>query len=93
MDTQNHLAAYGWVDGNPVHFLTLADSTATTEVKQRIGNRIEKERAPGEKNTTRIWCMQSVNMISFAIPSLFQSVMVLKYIMSKLPWVYWIWPL
>ena len=45
MDTQNHLAAYGWVDGNPVHFLTSADSTATTEVKQRIGNRIEKVRA------------------------------------------------
>ena len=46
VDIKNHLAAYGWVDGNPVHFLTSADGTATTDVKRRISRNIEKVRAP-----------------------------------------------
>ena len=46
VDVRNHLAAYGWVDGNPVHFITSADGTATTEVRRRIGKKVEKVRAP-----------------------------------------------
>jgi hypothetical protein len=46
VDVRNHLAAYGWVDGNPVHFLTSADGTATTMVNRRIGKQTQKVRAP-----------------------------------------------
>ena len=46
VDTKNHLAAYGWVDGNPVHFLTSADGTGSTEVKRRVGRTIARVKAP-----------------------------------------------
>ena len=46
IDTRNELAAYGWVDGNPVHFLTSADGTATSTVNRRIGRETKKVRAP-----------------------------------------------
>ena len=46
VDVRNNLVAYGWVDGNPVHFLTSADGSKTTEVKRRIGKKIEKIKAP-----------------------------------------------
>ena len=46
VDVNNHLAAYGWVDGNPVHFLTSADSTSSTEVKRRVGKQIARVTAP-----------------------------------------------
>ena len=46
IDTTNHIAAYGWIDGNPVHFITTADGTTTTEVKRRVGKKIERIKAP-----------------------------------------------
>ena len=46
VDIRNEIAAYGWVDGNPVHFLTTADGTATSTVSRRIGRQIKKVRAP-----------------------------------------------
>ena len=46
VDSKNHLAAFGWVDGNPVHFLTSADGTATTFVKRRIGRETKAVKAP-----------------------------------------------
>ena len=46
VDHHNQLAAYGWVDGNPVHFLTSADGTATSTVNRRIGRQVQKVRAP-----------------------------------------------
>ena len=46
VDAKNHIAAYGWIDGNPVHFLTTADGTTTTEVKRRIGKKVERIKAP-----------------------------------------------
>ena len=46
VDIRNGIAAYGWVDGNPVHFITSADGTATSTVSRRIGRQIKKVRAP-----------------------------------------------
>ena len=45
IDTTNHIAAYGLIDGNPVHFMTTADGTTTTEVKRRIGKKVERIKA------------------------------------------------
>ena len=51
VDVRNNLVAYGWVDGNPVHFLTSADGSNTSEVTRRIGKKKEKIKAPiGIKN-------------------------------------------
>ena len=36
-DEKHDIACYGWLDGNPVHFLTSADGTVTNEVSRRIG--------------------------------------------------------
>ena len=46
VDSTNHLAAYGWVDGNPVHFLTSADGTGSTNVKRRVGRKVSRVKAP-----------------------------------------------
>jgi hypothetical protein len=40
------IACYGWIDGNPVHFLTSADGTTTSEVTRRIGRSKKKVKAP-----------------------------------------------
>jgi len=45
-DEKHGIACYGWVDGNPVHFLTSADGTVTNEVSRRIGRCDKKVKAP-----------------------------------------------
>lgn len=40
------MAAYGRVDGNPVHFLTTADGTTMTTVRRRIGSTIKTISVP-----------------------------------------------
>ena len=40
------LVAMGWVDGNPVHFLTTADGTEETTVNRRVGSIVSTVRAP-----------------------------------------------
>jgi len=39
------LLAIGWVNGNPVHFLTTADGTDETHTQRQVGNRRRKQRA------------------------------------------------
>jgi hypothetical protein len=39
------IACYGWIDGNPVHFLTSTDGTTTNEVTRRIGRCEKKAKA------------------------------------------------
>ena len=46
MDFKNQIVAYGWVDGNPVHFLTSADGTGTSSVTRRVGRESVRVRAP-----------------------------------------------
>jgi hypothetical protein len=41
-DAKYGITCYGWIDGNPVTFLTSADGSVTNEVTRRIG-RIEKK--------------------------------------------------
>ena len=43
---QNGIVAMGWVDGNPVHFLTTADGTEASTVKRRVGSVVETVKAP-----------------------------------------------
>ena len=45
-DVRTGMVAMGWVDGNPVHFLTTADGTEVTTVKRRVGNVVSTVRAP-----------------------------------------------
>ena len=40
------IVAMGWVDGNPVHFLTSADGTEQTTVNRRVGSVVSTVRAP-----------------------------------------------
>lgn len=37
VDRANGLVAYGWADGNLVHFLTTADGCSVSSVTQRVG--------------------------------------------------------
>ena len=46
VDAMNGLAAFGWVDGNPVHFLTSEDGTKTSNVTCRVGRDNGQVRAP-----------------------------------------------
>jgi hypothetical protein len=51
IDKDHRIAAYGWVDGNPVHFLTTADGTSTSTVQRRVGRDRLSVKAPiGIKN-------------------------------------------
>jgi hypothetical protein len=45
-DKKHGIACYGWIDGNPVHFLTTADGTVANEVTRRIGRQERKVQAP-----------------------------------------------
>ena len=40
------LVAMGWVDGNPVHFLTTADGTEELSTKRRVGGEKQSVKAP-----------------------------------------------
>jgi hypothetical protein len=40
------MTAFSWLDGNPVHFLTTADGTATTQVPRRVGRQRTNVTAP-----------------------------------------------
>jgi hypothetical protein len=42
----NGIAAYGWIDGNPVNIITTADSTKETTVRRQVKNRKMCVRAP-----------------------------------------------
>lgn len=44
MDHGKGITAYGWLDGNPVHFLTTADGNSMATVYRRIGR--EKKNVP-----------------------------------------------
>ena len=46
LDIDHGIACYGWIDGNPVHFLTSADGTVTNEVSRRVGRCDKKVNAP-----------------------------------------------
>lgn len=37
VDVRNGIVAYGWVDGNPVHFITTASGFMVTNVGRKIG--------------------------------------------------------
>ena len=46
LDATNGLAAFGWVDGNPVHFLNSKDGTKTSNVTRRVGRDNHQVRDP-----------------------------------------------
>lgn len=46
IERRKGIAAFGWLDGNPVHFLTTADGNGDTEVKRRVGRERMSVRAP-----------------------------------------------
>jgi hypothetical protein len=46
VDIHHGIAAMGWTDGNPVHFLTTADGVKVAEVKRRVGRDRLSIRAP-----------------------------------------------
>jgi hypothetical protein len=52
VDKDQGIAAYGWVGGNPVHFLTTAEGSSTSTVQRsRVGRAIISAKAPiGIKN-------------------------------------------
>jgi hypothetical protein len=45
-DVNYGIACYGWIDGNPVHFVTTADGTVVNEVTRKIGRVRKKVCAP-----------------------------------------------
>jgi hypothetical protein len=45
-DEKYGIACYGWIDGNPVNFLTSADKTSMNEVTRKIGGCEKKADAP-----------------------------------------------
>lgn len=45
-NTSNGLVAIGWVDGNPVHFLTSADGTKESSVQRKVNNKSQTVKAP-----------------------------------------------
>jgi hypothetical protein len=46
VDANYGIACYGWIDGNPVHFLTSADGITMNEVTRRIGRCKKNGKAP-----------------------------------------------
>ena len=45
-EKQYQMAAFGWLDGNPVHLLSTADGTITSDVVRRIGKESKRVLAP-----------------------------------------------
>ena len=46
MEKDTGLVAFGWLDGNPVHFLTTADGTDRSSVLRRVKDRRNQIKAP-----------------------------------------------
>jgi hypothetical protein len=46
IEKRKRIAAFGWLDGNPVHFITTADGNAATTVNRRIGREQKAIEAP-----------------------------------------------
>ena len=46
MVEKKNIAAFGWLDGNPVHFITTADGSGMTTVTRRIGRERKTIEAP-----------------------------------------------
>jgi Transposase IS4 len=46
MEHEKGITAYGWLDGNPVHFLTTADGNTMSQVSRRIGKERKWVAAP-----------------------------------------------
>jgi hypothetical protein len=47
MEHEKGISAFGWLDGNPVHFLTMADGTDMTSVSRRVGR--ERKRVSNQE--------------------------------------------
>ena len=45
-NSENGMVAMGWVDGNPVHFLTTADGTESSVVRRRVQSEVQVLHAP-----------------------------------------------
>jgi hypothetical protein len=46
IEKSKRIAAFGWLDGNPVHFISTADGTAVSSVKRRVGRDLKTIEAP-----------------------------------------------
>jgi len=46
IERKKRIAAFGWLDGNPVHFLTTADGSGMTKVTRRVGRDHQSVEAP-----------------------------------------------
>ena len=46
IDKRKGMAAFGWLDGNPVHFITTADGSGVSEVRRRVGRERRPVKAP-----------------------------------------------
>lgn len=46
VEKRKRIAAFGWLDGNPVHFLTTADGNAVSTVTRRVGRERKTIEAP-----------------------------------------------
>ena len=49
IERRKRIAAFGWLDGNPVHFITTADGNAATTVYRRVGRERRQIEAPVKK--------------------------------------------
>ena len=46
IEKRKRIAAFGWLDGNPVHFITTADGNGVTTVTRRVGRERKSIEAP-----------------------------------------------
>jgi Transposase IS4 len=46
IEKRKRIAAFGWLDGNPVHFITSADGNGVTNVDRRVGRERKTIEAP-----------------------------------------------
>jgi len=46
VERKKRIAAFGWLDGNPVHFITTADGSGMTTVTRRVGRERKTVEAP-----------------------------------------------
>jgi hypothetical protein len=87
-DEKHGIACHGWIDGDPVHFLTSADGTPTNEVTRRIGRRDKKVNVPNcMKRHNHGTCKQWTGMIKCDKHFLLQVGMVSRSTALKLFWV------
>ena len=56
------LVAIGWVDGNPVHFLTSADGTDESSTVRQVGGEKKRSRLQLPSNDTITECRQSIGL-------------------------------